>query len=315
MEKQPVVTVILTVYKRTSYLETALRSILAQTMESFEIILADDSGCQLAAPIYQLYAADERIRYQPNAKTLGIVASLKDAVAASNGQFISILNDDDCWEPEFLAKLSAPLLAQPTRVLAFSDHWVIDAQGKLDTAATDHNTQLYKRADLADGEIPSPQELVLLHNGIPLAMASIFRKDAIAWPALSLKVVGAYDFWLACLLAATGQPCYYVRERLTRYRVHAQMETGRRSLNKQLNMIYIYGSLLKQNLFPSYTAHLTKLHSFFLYRAGRDSLHFNKTLAARRYLRKAIKTELASRYLVMYALSYLPSGILKKLAL
>lgn len=315
MENTVLVSVILTVYKRTEYLEVALKSVLAQTMADFEIIIADDSGARLAEGLYKLYAADKRIIYQPNPQTIGIVRSLKNAVAKSSGTFIAILNDDDCWEPEFLAKLSQALCAKPDRVLAFSDHWLIDDEGTIDVPATELNTKRYKRSDVATGEIADPPKTVLIDNGVPLAMASMFRKDAVEWDMLVTQVSGAYDFWLSCLLAATGRPFYFLNERLTRYRVHSQMETGRRSIDKQANMIYIFNSLLKRNLFPAYAAHLTRRHSFFLYKAGRDNLYFEQLSNARRYFKKAIKTNVDYRYVAALGLSYLPKGILKKVSL
>lgn len=315
MQPEVLVTVILTVYKRTEYVEVALESALAQTMANFELILADDSGSQLAKPIVERYQHDKRVVYQANDATLGIVNSIKKAIANSKGQFIAILNDDDCWEPEFLAKLSQALSEQPRRVIAFSDHWIIDSAGVLDEPATEANTRLYKRSGISTGEIADPVKTVLIDNGVPLAMAAVFRKDAIPLEMLTTEVSGAYDFWISCLLAATGRPFYFLNERLTRYRVHAQMETGRRSIDKQLNMVYIYTSLLKRNFFPAYKAHLLKLQSFFLYKAGRDNLHFEQIEAARSYFKKAIKITLDYRYLAAFGLSFLPKDIRRRMSL
>ena len=310
MDKELLVTVILTVYKRTVYLENALKSAIAQTMPKFEIIIADDSGANLAQSIYNIYENDKRIIYQPNLQTVGIVNSLKLAIERSRGVFIAILNDDDCWEPDFLEKLVNPLCQDNNRVLAFSDHWVIDANGTLDILATELNTKNYKRDGIPTGEIKDPKKTVLIDNGVPLAMASVFRKDAISLKMLVAEVSGAYDFWISCLLASSGRPFYYVNERLTKYRVHSEMETGRRSVDKRLNMIYIMDSLLQLKLFPNYTAHLNKSLGFYFYKTGRDNLYFGKVLDARDYFKKSIKISLNYRSVIALGLSYLPAKLL-----
>ena len=315
MNSSPLVSIILTVYKRTEYLIIALESALAQTLPEFEIIIADDSGSKLAEPIYELYQKDSRIIYQPNRKTIGVVNSIKSAINISRGEFISILNDDDFWNPTFLAKLVAPLVIESNIVLTFSDHWIIDDTGKIDAQATDVNTVFYKRHNLSAGILASPTKTVLLDNGIPLAMASVFRKDALPMEMLMTDVSGAYDFWISCLLAATGKPFFYVNERLTNYRVHSQMETGRRSIDKQFNNIYIYETLLKLNLFPKYLHHLKEKLSFSLYKSGMDNLYFKQRNDARNYFKKALKIKTDYRPMIAWVISYLPNKIVAKLRL
>ena len=68
----PRVSVILTVYKRTKHLGEALDSVLRQSYQNFEIIVADDSSIAAAREIVETRARiDPRIFYQPNPKTLG----------------------------------------------------------------------------------------------------------------------------------------------------------------------------------------------------------------------------------------------------
>lgn len=312
MDNKILVTIVLTVYKRTEYLEVALRSALAQTMPNFEIIIADDSGNSLAESIYKAYAKDKRIVYQANSQTKGIVNSIKDAIENSKGDFISVLNDDDYWEDSFLEKLVTPLCMDDNRILAFSDHWIINADGMQDIQATEENTKLYKRDKIKPGEIADSSHMVLIDNSIPLAMASVFRKNALDLNLLVPDVSGAYDFWISCLLAAAKRPFYYVNERLTNYRVHPQMETGRRSIDKQKNSIFIYKTMSRMKLFPAYTDYINKSESFYLYQAGKDNLYFRKGAAARGYLKNAIKIKVDYRYLILFALSYLPNPILEK---
>jgi glycosyltransferase involved in cell wall biosynthesis len=125
----PSVSVLVTVYNRTEYLRNAIESVLNQSFRDFEVVVLDDSGIAIAKDICDPYLSCGKVRYQPNAKTLGVAESLRAAIEDCRSDFISILNDDDRLEPGFLSALVPPLQADPRRVLAFSDHWLMDAEG------------------------------------------------------------------------------------------------------------------------------------------------------------------------------------------
>lgn len=283
------VTVILTVFKRLDFLPEALASALSQRFNSLEIIVADDSGCAAARSVCQAQIAAGQIRYRANPQTLGIASSLRAAVEDARGVYIAILNDDDAWAPDFLTTLVPALEADARRVLAFSDHWMVTEQGQIDSDVTDSNTLQYGRSGLPEGEIPDPAHFVVVRNGVPLAMASVFRKNAVDWARLTDDVSGAYDFWISCMLAASGGTFYYVPRRLTRYRVHSRMETGRRSHDKNENHAYIFALLLREGWFPQMERYLRGRLARALLRVGRDKLHFHRLNEARRYMVLAVK--------------------------
>lgn len=285
---KPLVSVILTVYKRIDFFEQALLGALNQSFGDREIIVADDSGCRAAYEICKPYVAAGKIIYKENPRTLGVAASLREALREARGSYIAILNDDDVWEPEFLSRLVAPLEADATRVLAFSDHWIIDQKGEIDLRASEENTRRYARAGLPEGDIRDKAEFVLVKNGVPLAMAALFRRDALDLNLLVDAVSGAYDFWISCVLAASTGKFYYVPQRLTRYRVHSSMETGRRSPDKSENSVYIFSQLIERGWFPTMRSYIKKRLSLSLYQVGRDLLYFDRWQEARAYFRRAL---------------------------
>src|SRR5262249_25354046 len=128
--KKPRVSVILTVYKRTNYLADALNSVLVQTYENFEVIVADDSGTAASRDIVAGHK-DARVRYLPNPTTLGITRSLVRAANQARGQLISVLNDDDVWTKDLLAELTIPFQREAGCVASFADHWVMDENGRI----------------------------------------------------------------------------------------------------------------------------------------------------------------------------------------
>jgi len=308
----PRVSIIVTVYRRTTFLSIAIESALRQTYQDREIIVVDDSGEALAQEICARFAG--QIKYHANPRTTGIAESLRNAITITSGDYISILNDDDMWEPTFLEKPIPPLELETSRVLAFSDHWIMHEDGTVDVAATDANARHYTRATLPQGDVRDPADLVLKRNGVPLAMASVFRKNALDLNLLTSDVVGAYDFWIACILATKGG-FYYVPDRLTRYRLHREMETARRAPDKNLPLIYMWEQILSREWFPELRSYSLKRVSEAYFRCGRDSLWFGDKAAARRMFRTAFKKFPGWKPAVALGLSLLPRVARRRLHL
>ncbi len=305
---EPVVSVVLTVYTRLTFFAQALESVQAQTFENYEVIVADDSGTA-AARALSLAPNDPRIHYHANPVSLGVGLSLRAAMGHARGKYVAILNDDDLWEPDFLARLVAPLEADTNRVLAFCDHAIIDAEGHVDEVATERNTRRFGRWGLAEGDISNPKAFVLRHNGVPLAMGSLCRASAFPRERLVRDVAGAYDFWISSLMAASGGAFYYVPSRLTRYRVHAGMETVRRDPEKTRCLAFIAQSLLSEPAFRDQHKYLRRWLGSLIARAGRDYLYFNRISDARRSFVTAFRLSAGWKPLAGYLVSMVPARV------
>ncbi len=285
---KPVVSVLVTVYKRTQFISCALESVLNQTFRDYEIIILDDSGTSICKDICKSFLGMGHVHYHANSQTLGVARSLRDGIKDSKGEFVAILNDDDYWEPDFLTSLLPPLQADSRRVLAFSDHWLMNANGELELDATEANTARYGRAFLAEGDIPNPSEFILVKNGVPLAMGSVFRKNALDASSLNSSLSGAYDFWISCALASTRGSFYHVPKRLTRWRLHSQMETNRPGPDKSECNIYLITEILSRRWFPGFEKLLRCRLADAFFRAGLDRMDFGRVTEAVRYFLKSL---------------------------
>ena len=279
----PRVSIIVTVYKRTEYLAEALESAFAQSYRDFEIIVVDDSGTAAAKNIVTACGHAEQVKCLPNPKTLGVALSIVRAVEHARGDFIAILNDDDIWESDLLAELVAPLEADPSCVLATSDHWIMDTGGRIDVGLSESWSLDFGRASLPKGIVTNAAEFAVVKGGPAINITSVFRKDVVDWSLLVPEVSGAYDYWISCLLAATGRPIYYVPKRLARWRVHVEMETRRRSHDKGEDLIYIFATLREQGWFPELGSAIRAKLAESLFAAGRNKLHFGHSREARRH--------------------------------
>ena len=311
----PLVTVIVTVFTRVEFLPQALASVLNQTFSELEVIVMDDSGCAMAHDICEPFVRSNGVLYRANPGTLGVAASLRGAMCEAKGKYLAVLNDDDAWGPDFLENLVPILESDSRRVLAFSDHWIMTEDGRRDVAATDAVSLRYGRAALPEGRIGNTAEFVLVHNGVPLAMAALFRKRALDPLLLTSQVAGAYDFWISCILAKSGGEFYYVPRRLTSYRIHTRMETGRRGPDKSDNHVYIFSQLLERDWFPDRRRYLRLKLSRALCRASRDRLDFGRAAEARRFVLEALRIAPGWRPVAVALLSFVPHALRRRLEL
>lgn len=97
--------VIVPLYNKAPYVEKALRSVLAQTLPDYELIVVNDGSWDdsLAVAKRVLDGSRAIIIDQENA---GVSTARNNGVAASHGDYICFLDADDWWEPTFLEKMS-----------------------------------------------------------------------------------------------------------------------------------------------------------------------------------------------------------------
>jgi glycosyltransferase involved in cell wall biosynthesis len=89
-------------YNAGRYVEEAVRSILGQTFEDFELIVIDDGSTdETAAVVGRLASADPRVRLlsRPNR---GIGATRNELLAMARGRLIAVMDADDVALPDRL---------------------------------------------------------------------------------------------------------------------------------------------------------------------------------------------------------------------
>lgn len=99
MAAHPLVTVLMPVRDGERFLEEAVASVLAQTYESFELLIVDGgSGSATIDLLRRLEARDDRIRLELR-DSFGLAASLHLGCQRSRGQYIARMDADDVSEP------------------------------------------------------------------------------------------------------------------------------------------------------------------------------------------------------------------------
>jgi glycosyltransferase involved in cell wall biosynthesis len=220
----PLVTVVVPTYRRPHYLREAIASVIAQEERAWEMLVCDDGRDDQNRRVGEAFA-DSRIRYRRNPKRLGVGANKFSGWQAAAARYVANLDDDDVWEPNFLSALVPRLEADPELTVAFSSHYVIDAQGRIDEQQTERVDAQY-RAGLAEGRYEPFARLALVNQAIPTTNASILRRAAVDWHDSPGDVDVVADFWLAYLVSREPGGAYYCPQRLTRHRVHQESATA-----------------------------------------------------------------------------------------
>lgn len=300
------VSIILTVFERSEFLYESINSILNQTYQNFEIIIADDSNSTKIQSICQSFNSNQ-IKYIGNKDTLGVAFNIKNAISICNGEYISILNDDDYRDPMFLDKL-VTILSQHNHIdIIFSEHWIVDENGKIIEDLTETICKKHGRENLKNGIVNDLRKLVIVYNGLPIAMSSIIRKSCIDLSKLNFDIGGSYDLWISYILAKENVNAWYVSERLSYYRIHRKMETQKKSINKSIPKIHILNEAL--NWFPEFKNLLLERKSKLYYDIGKDYIFFGRNKEAYSYFKTSIQLSHNLKAFMLLIYSLLPTKI------
>lgn len=116
----PTVAVIVPLYNKGEYIARTLNSILNQTYQNFEIIVVNDGSTDNSPDIVSSYD-DPRIKliHQANA---GPGAARNRGMSETQANFVSFLDADDEWLPDFLATSMYHLQTHPDCLLSVTGH-------------------------------------------------------------------------------------------------------------------------------------------------------------------------------------------------
>lgn len=126
----PAVSVLLPVRNGGAFLRPALRSLLAQTMTDFEVIVLDDGSSDGSQQLARSFA-DERIRVVEDGRHMGLAARLNQGVQLARAGLVARMDADDICLPRRFALQQAYLAAHPEvdlvgcRVAVFRDSEIL----------------------------------------------------------------------------------------------------------------------------------------------------------------------------------------------
>ena len=118
------ISIIMPYYKKESYVEDSIKSILSQTYQNFEIILINDE-IENKNFIKEVSNLDQRIRLIHNDANLGAGLSRNKAITLSNGEFIAFCDCDDLWKKNKL-ELQLNFMKEFNLNFGFTSYEIVD---------------------------------------------------------------------------------------------------------------------------------------------------------------------------------------------
>lgn len=117
--KAPLVSVIVAAYGQERYIADTLESLQAMTLADWEAVVVDDGSPDGVMRVAERYAAaDPRIRLLHTANH-GVGAARNAAVASARGRYITFLDGDDLFYPDYLSRATAILESDPQVTLVY----------------------------------------------------------------------------------------------------------------------------------------------------------------------------------------------------
>jgi glycosyltransferase involved in cell wall biosynthesis len=196
-------------------IEEAVRSVIAQTCTTWELIVVDDESTDRTLAAVRAFE-DDRI-HVVESRRIGVLAQLRNrAIAEASGEWIALLDADDAWLPE---KLERQLAAAGEAGVVHTGAYLL-APGRREHAPAERP--------------PGSVFLALVQNNFVYSSSALIRRSVLAEhgdfdPDPELWGSPDYELWLRL---APVTDFVYVDEPLLLYRVHAgQMSADSRRMS------------------------------------------------------------------------------------
>lgn len=129
-DKTPLVSVIIPTYNRADWLKIAIESVLMQVYQTFELLILDNGSNDHTAKIVAGFS-DHRIKYFRHPCNIGIWANWSYGVYWSQGEYLSILCDDDFYKADFINSRMNIFAKYKNIQAVFSNYEYCDEYGKI----------------------------------------------------------------------------------------------------------------------------------------------------------------------------------------
>lgn len=209
--------IIIPLYNKEKFIENTIQSVLKQTFQDFEIIIVNDGSTDKSEEKV-LHFKDDRIRYFSK-KNEGVSQTRNFGLAEANADFVTFLDADDYWYPDFLETMHHYAVLFPEQKV-FAAAIEIETSKKIFPAA-------YSIRKTGDFEFvnyfrASTKESVILTSGT-VFNKSIFKKTGVFDP--NIKSGQDTDLWIRIGIV---YPVLFIWKILVRY-IHDENSLSKNS--------------------------------------------------------------------------------------
>lgn len=243
MIPEPRISIVVPAYNHERFVGEALASVQAQTLTEFEVVVIDDGSRDATAEVAESFArADPRFRVLRQANG-GSHAAINRGVVEARGDWIAILNSDDRFAPQRLARLRDEALAGARFVVTATR--LIDENG--DEIADPRHWWWRSVGHFRTKAIELGPVEGLLYGNYTVSTSNFFFArelfDAVG-PMRPLRYVIDWEWALRAALHAPRETRYLADERLLDYRLHGSNTILRGALRGACEVNRLHRELL-----------------------------------------------------------------------
>jgi len=288
------ISVIIPTYNRAFLLPRAIKSVLNQTFQDFELIIIDDGSTDNTKDVVEeIKKKDKRIIYiyQDNQ---GLPKALNTGIKNTKGKYIAFLESDDEWLPEKLEE----------QIKLFRNNIGIVSCNLVFINEITHKKGVYKLCPFTSIEnfLHNPHNYI--YNNSSIIISRVVAKKIGLWDE-SLKVFSDLDYYIRIIRA--GYVIDFVKRSLVKYYIHDNNLS--RDFNKSVDD---YLSLLKKHeeIEKEYPI---AIYASYLRRLGTMCILNNNRIEARKYFKESVKLQISIKNIIAFLLSYMGHNIYIKI--
>ena len=205
------VSVVMPAYNCEAVLPESIASVVAQTLQEWELVIVDDASVDHSLLVAQKMASrDVRIRVIHLAKNGGVANARNVGMRAARGQYLAFLDSDDLWDPRKL-QIQVEFMKQQGIGFSFTQYQRFGPNGSLSHTRRIPRSLTYRQ--LLKGNV----------IGCLTVMVDRARISAFLMPEIGHE---DYAAWLTIL--KRGHVAWGIQQCLARYRVSAASVSGRK---------------------------------------------------------------------------------------
>jgi glycosyltransferase involved in cell wall biosynthesis len=225
--EQALVSIALRSYNQKAFLKEAIDSILSQTYQNIEIIIADDASTdgsvEMIKNFYRKFP--EKIRPLFNETNIGHTLNFNKALFACTGRYIAIFDGDDIMLPEKIEKQVKLMDENPQCIVSYHNTEYFD---------NDTGKHLYFKNNKRNSHQGGVKTMIK-YGMFCTNVSCMVRRDKIPEKGANQQITIASDwlFYIETLMNG-GQICY-IDEVLARVRRHSENITQKRFLKNLID--------------------------------------------------------------------------------
>ncbi len=229
------ISIVLATYNGEKYIKEQLESIINQSFKDFEILILDDKSEDNTLEIIKDYEKKyDFIRVIQNKKRAGVIKNFEKGISLTNGDFISLSDQDDIWERDKLLMQYNAIKDYNIPAMVHSDLSIINEKGEKNC------NSFFKKKGYFFPKKKSV-DILISRSGV-MGNTIMFNKKLKNLILPFYKEIPMHDYYIGVIAELYGKRIT-LNQKLVRYRIHSS-NIG----NKQKNLKEKITGFFKDNL-------------------------------------------------------------------